>query len=164
MFFLLFFSLENVSAVNEGVPRCTAKQGDCLADVIFFFCLLICSSSSPWQDKDIKLTVEDNLYKWTAYLQGPEGTPFEGGCFQVLLDVQVCVSSRALEFTFHGCGVARDTEIRVSVDPFNAHWRSNLITISRSRIRCKHPRRASLPESSTQISISRRERSSIITK
>jgi len=41
------------------------------------------------QDKDIKLTVQDNLYKWTAYLQGPEGTPFEGGCFQVLLDVQV---------------------------------------------------------------------------
>ena len=43
----------------------------------------------PRQDKDIKLTVHDNLYKWTAYLRGPEGTPFEGGCFQVLLDVQV---------------------------------------------------------------------------
>ena len=43
----------------------------------------------PRQDKDIKLTVQDNLYKWTAYLRGPEGTPFEGGCFQVLLDVQV---------------------------------------------------------------------------
>jgi len=50
------------------------------------------SLTAPWralQDKDIKLTVQDNLYKWTAYLQGPEGTPFEGGCFQVLLDVQV---------------------------------------------------------------------------
>ena len=33
--------------------------------------------------------MQDNLYKWTAYLQGPEGTPFEGGCFQVVLDVQV---------------------------------------------------------------------------
>jgi ubiquitin-protein ligase len=51
----------------------------------------------PRQDKDIKLTVHDNLYKWTAYLRGPEGTPFEGGCFQVLLDVQVhfCMPANA---------------------------------------------------------------------
>ena len=39
--------------------------------------------ASQSKDKDIKLTVQDNLYKWTAYLQGPEGTPFEGGCFEV---------------------------------------------------------------------------------
>eukprot|EP00288_Rhodomonas_lens_P012917 CAMPEP_0177708686 /NCGR_PEP_ID=MMETSP0484_2-20121128/10408_1 /TAXON_ID=354590 /ORGANISM="Rhodomonas lens, Strain RHODO" /LENGTH=155 /DNA_ID=CAMNT_0019220265 /DNA_START=22 /DNA_END=489 /DNA_ORIENTATION=+ len=40
------------------------------------------------KDEDIKLSVEDNnLYKWTAWLQGPPGTPFEGGHFQVQLDV-----------------------------------------------------------------------------
>ncbi len=40
------------------------------------------------KDTDIRLTVQDNLYKWTAFIQGPAGTPFEGGDFQVQLDVQ----------------------------------------------------------------------------
>ena len=40
------------------------------------------------KDSDIQLSVLDNLYKWKAYIQGPSGTPFEGGNFQVQLDVQ----------------------------------------------------------------------------
>mmetsp|Transcript_9966 Transcript_9966/g.33241 ORF Transcript_9966/g.33241 Transcript_9966/m.33241 type:complete len:153 (-) Transcript_9966:79-537(-) len=40
------------------------------------------------KEKDIRLTCQENLYKWTAILQGPSGTPFEGGTFHVQLDVQ----------------------------------------------------------------------------
>mmetsp|Transcript_29996 Transcript_29996/g.73850 ORF Transcript_29996/g.73850 Transcript_29996/m.73850 type:complete len:158 (-) Transcript_29996:1029-1502(-) len=40
------------------------------------------------KDRDIRLSVHENLYKWTALLQGPAGTPYEGGTFQVQLDVQ----------------------------------------------------------------------------
>ncbi|KAJ1490644.1 ubiquitin-conjugating enzyme/RWD-like protein [Baffinella frigidus] len=44
--------------------------------------------ASQSQDPDIRLSVQDNLYKWTALLKGPPGTPFEGGTFKVQLDVQ----------------------------------------------------------------------------
>jgi len=44
--------------------------------------------ASQSTDTDIRLSVQDNLYKWTALLQGPEGTQYEGGTFLVQLDVQ----------------------------------------------------------------------------
>jgi peroxin-4 len=42
-------------------------------------------SKQPKDDKeDIVLTVDpDNLLKWTAWIRGPDETPFESGVFQL---------------------------------------------------------------------------------
>ena len=56
--------------------------------------------ASQSKDKDIKLTVQDNLYKWTAYLQGPEGTPFEGGCFEVGLSATLSAPAPKISFAW----------------------------------------------------------------
>ncbi|GMH34467.1 hypothetical protein BSKO_02301 [Bryopsis sp. KO-2023] len=40
------------------------------------------------QDSGIKLAPSDvNLFVWHAGIQGPQGTPFEGGVFEVVLNV-----------------------------------------------------------------------------
>lgn len=39
-------------------------------------------------DSDIRLMCnETNIYKWTAYIKGPEDTPYEGGVFQLSMNV-----------------------------------------------------------------------------
>eukprot|EP00741_Cyanophora_paradoxa_P003942 tig00000741_g3834.t1 len=40
------------------------------------------------KEPDIVLFPEsENVYKWTAYLQGPPGTPYEGGTFRMDMNV-----------------------------------------------------------------------------
>jgi peroxin-4 len=56
--------------------------------------------ASQSKDTDIRLSVQDNLYKWTAHIQGPPGTPFDGGTFVVQLDVMEDYPLRAPKARF----------------------------------------------------------------
>ncbi|EAN32442.1 Protein PEROXIN-4 [Theileria parva strain Muguga] len=42
--------------------------------------------ASKMDDPNIKLHVSaSNIFNWTAYIRGPEGTPFESGIFKLLI-------------------------------------------------------------------------------
>eukprot|EP00271_Cylindrocystis_brebissonii_P006412 TRINITY_DN19198_c0_g1_i1.p1 TRINITY_DN19198_c0_g1~~TRINITY_DN19198_c0_g1_i1.p1 ORF type:complete len:161 (-),score=20.17 TRINITY_DN19198_c0_g1_i1:265-747(-) len=40
------------------------------------------------QDPDVRLVCEEtNIYRWTAFIKGPEDTPYVGGVFQLSMNV-----------------------------------------------------------------------------
>ncbi|KAL1953180.1 hypothetical protein VTO42DRAFT_3415 [Malbranchea cinnamomea] len=41
--------------------------------------------SSPPDGITVSLPDESNLHRWVVYMKGPEGTPYEGGTFKILL-------------------------------------------------------------------------------
>ena len=46
----------------------------------------LCNTPLPWCKCQLQ---GDNLYKWKAVIQGPEGSPYENGSFQLEIEIPI---------------------------------------------------------------------------